>query len=70
MYAPIDGIAGIAPVQVGDLVTPSTAPHDVSQVDPIKVTFPISEREYLRFADRIKEHQANGPGSGRAGASS
>ena len=34
----------------------------------MKVTFPITEREYLRFADRIKEHQANGPGSGRAGA--
>src|SRR5207245_4871228 len=26
----------------------------------MKVTFPITEREYLRFADRIKEHQEKG----------
>jgi RND family efflux transporter MFP subunit len=58
--SPIDGIAGIAPVQVGDLVTPSTLLTTVSQVDPIKVDFPISEQEYLRHADRIKEHQAKG----------
>ncbi len=58
--SPIDGISGIAPVQVGDLVTPSTLLTTVSQVDPIKVDFPISEQEYLRHADRIKEHQAKG----------
>ena len=60
IYSPIEGIAGIAPVQVGDLVTPSTLLTTVSQVDPMKVTFPISEREYLRYADRIKEHQEKG----------
>ncbi len=59
VYAPIDGVAGIAPVQVGDLVTPSTPLTTISQLDPIKVTFPISEREYLRFADRIQQHQHN-----------
>jgi membrane fusion protein (multidrug efflux system) len=59
VYAPIDGVAGIAPVQVGDLVTPSTLLTTISQLDPIKVTFPISEREYLRFADRIQRHQQN-----------
>jgi RND family efflux transporter MFP subunit len=59
VYAPVDGIAGIASVQVGDLVTPTTLLTTVSQVDPIKVTFPISEREYLRFADRIRDHQRN-----------
>src|SRR5207244_7683205 len=32
----------------------------VSQLDPMKVTFPITEREYLRFADKIKEHQQRG----------
>jgi membrane fusion protein, multidrug efflux system len=32
----------------------------VSQVDPMKVTFPITEREYLRGADRIKERQEKG----------
>jgi len=60
VYAPIDGVAGIAPVQVGDLVTPSTLLTTISQLDPIKVTFPISEREYLRLADRIQAHQQNG----------
>jgi membrane fusion protein (multidrug efflux system) len=63
VFAPIDGVAGIAPVQVGDLVTPSTLLTTISQLDPIKVTFPISEREYLQFAGRIQEHQRNGPGA-------
>src|SRR5881409_1264425 len=60
VYSPIAGIAGIAPVQVGDLVTPSTVLTNVSQVDPMKVTFPITEREYLRYADRIREPQERG----------
>ena len=60
VYSPIEGIAGIAPVQVGNLVTPSTVLTNVSQVDPMKVTFPITEREYLRYADRIREHQEKG----------
>jgi RND family efflux transporter MFP subunit len=60
IYSPIEGIAGIAPVQVGDLVNTSTVLTTVSQVDPMKVTFPITEREYLRYADRIKEHQEKG----------
>jgi RND family efflux transporter MFP subunit len=47
----IDGIAGITSVQVGNLVGPSTALTSVSQVNPIKVYFPISEQEYLRMAD-------------------
>jgi RND family efflux transporter MFP subunit len=47
----VDGIAGIATVQVGNLVGPSTVLTSVSQVSPIKVYFPISEQEYLRMAD-------------------
>jgi RND family efflux transporter MFP subunit len=47
----VDGIAGINTVQVGNLVGPSTVLTAVSQVNPIKVYFPISEREYLRLAD-------------------
>ena len=46
----IDGIAGINTVQVGNLVGPSSALTAVSQVNPIKVYFPISEQEYLRMA--------------------
>ncbi len=47
----IDGIAGINTVQVGNLVGPSAVLTSVSQVNPIKVYFPISEQEYLRIAD-------------------
>ena len=51
--APIDGIAGISIAQIGDLIEANTLLTTVSRVDPIKVTFPISEREYLKFADRV-----------------
>jgi membrane fusion protein (multidrug efflux system) len=47
----IDGIAGITTVQVGNLVAQSTVLTAVSQVNPVKVYFPISEQEYLRMAD-------------------
>jgi RND family efflux transporter MFP subunit len=47
----VDGIAGITTVQVGNLVVQSTVLTAVSQVNPIKVYFPISEQEYLRMAD-------------------
>ena len=49
----IDGIAGIAQAQIGDLVSQSTLLTTVSTVDPIKVYFPVSEREYL---DYVREH--------------
>jgi membrane fusion protein (multidrug efflux system) len=44
----VDGVAGIAEVQMGNLVGPGARLTSVSQVDPIKVYFPISEQEYLR----------------------
>jgi membrane fusion protein (multidrug efflux system) len=44
----VDGIAGIAQVQLGNLVGPNSHLTSVSQVDPIKVYFPVSEQEYLR----------------------
>lgn len=49
----IPGIAGIATVQVGNLVGPSTVLTSVSEVNPIKVYFPITGDEYLRIADRV-----------------
>jgi membrane fusion protein (multidrug efflux system) len=55
--APITGIAGISAAQIGDLVTPATVLTTVSQVDPIKVQFPISEQQYLRFARRIRARE-------------
>jgi membrane fusion protein (multidrug efflux system) len=50
--SPITGIAGIAKAQIGDLLSPSmpTELTTVSNVDPIKVYFNISEREYLKLA--------------------
>ncbi|MGH7242137.1 MAG: efflux RND transporter periplasmic adaptor subunit [Phycisphaerales bacterium] len=51
----IDGVAGLANAQIGDLVGPSgmelTA---ISTVDPIKVYFVIGEREYLNWALQYK----------------
>jgi RND family efflux transporter MFP subunit len=44
----VDGVAGIAEVQMGNLVGPSVRLTSVSQVDPIKVYFQVSEQEYLR----------------------
>jgi membrane fusion protein, multidrug efflux system len=49
----IDGIAGIAQAQIGDLVGPTSLLTTVSTVDPIKVYFPVSERGYL---DYMKEN--------------
>jgi RND family efflux transporter MFP subunit len=51
----IDGIAGQAQTQVGNLVGPQTVLTSVSQVDPIKVFFPISEQEYLGLSKRARE---------------
>src|SRR5467141_2989479 len=54
LVAPIDGIAGQAQLQVGALVNPSSGPvTSVSTVDPIKVYFTVSEREYLDWNRRF-----------------
>jgi membrane fusion protein (multidrug efflux system) len=51
--SPIDGIAGIAKAQVGNLVGPAgDALTTVSTVDPIKVYFTLSEQEYLNNTRR------------------
>ena len=50
--APIDGIAGVAIAQVGNLVGPATGNlTTVSTVDPIKAYFEVSEQEYLNYPD-------------------
>lgn len=64
--SPIQGVSGVAISQIGNLVTPSTEMTAVSQLDPIKVIFPVSEQEYLRYAKaRAAEKNAQSP---RAGA--
>ncbi len=47
--SPISGVAGVAKVGVGDLMTPTTVMTTVSAVDPIYVDFSITEQDYLRF---------------------
>jgi len=51
--APIDGVAGFANNQVGDLVGPSTGPlTTVSQVDPIKAIVTAGEGPFTDFVSR------------------
>jgi len=53
IIAPIDGIAGIAQAQVGNLISAQSAPlTTVSTLDPVKVYFSLSEQEYLNFSRR------------------
>src|ERR1700730_11192240 len=55
LYSPIGGIAGTAEIQIGNLVSPvSNAVTTVSTLDPIKVTFAVSEQEYLRLTKQRK----------------
>ena len=50
LAAPIDGVAGIATAQVGDLVSPSTGTlTTVSQVNPIKATVNLGEHGFTEF---------------------
>ncbi len=48
LTSPIDGVAGVAATQVGNLVGSSgNAVTTVSTLDPIKANFTVSEQEYL-----------------------
>jgi membrane fusion protein (multidrug efflux system) len=57
IISPVEGIAGIAQAQVGDLVgtANSAVLTQVSTLDPMKVVFPVSEADYLAFAKRAQE---------------
>jgi RND family efflux transporter MFP subunit len=57
ILSPLDGIAGQAQAQIGDLVGTGTnsALTTVSQIDPIRCYFPISEQTYWEFANQLKE---------------
>ena len=63
--SPINGVAGAALVRVGNLVGQGqpTLLTTVSQTDPMRVVFSITEADYLRLANRP------GPGGGAAGGS-
>jgi membrane fusion protein (multidrug efflux system) len=53
--SPIDGIAGIALVRTGNLVGQDgpTLLTTVSQLDPIRVNFPLDEIDYVRYPERF-----------------
>lgn len=54
IISPIDGIAGLAKAQIGNLVGPGATEEltTVSTVNPIKVYFQVSEQEYIQAAQR------------------
>lgn len=59
--SPIDGIAGLSKAQLGNLVGPGSANAvltTVSQVDPIKAYIPLSEQQYLQFAQARQDGAA------------
>jgi membrane fusion protein (multidrug efflux system) len=60
--SPIAGVAGVANAQIGDLVGPTDPKPltSVSQLDPIRVSFPLAEREYIRFQQQINAVAAGG----------
>lgn len=55
VYSPVDGIAGVANSQIGDLVGTATKMTTVSQIDPIWAYFNISESLYLKAAPQISQ---------------
>ena len=54
ILSPIDGIAGMAKAQIGNLVGPGSTEEltTVSTVDPIKVYVSVSEQEYLKASEK------------------
>lgn len=57
IISPVDGIAGIAQAQIGDLVGSgaNTVLTSVSTLDPAKLIFPVSEADYLTASKRVEE---------------
>lgn len=62
--APFDGIAGVAQAQIGDLVGPGgkiAVLTQLSQVDPMKMNFSITEGQYLKAAALLAKLQNENP---------
>jgi membrane fusion protein (multidrug efflux system) len=57
--SPINGIAGIAKAQIGNLVGPGSVEEltTVSSIDPIKCYIAASEQEYMRAAEIARKMQ-------------
>src|SRR5262245_58599177 len=54
----VSGIAGVAHVQIGNLVGPNSVLTSVSQVDPIKAYFTVSEQVFIDFHRRFPTQQS------------
>jgi len=54
----VDGVAGIAQAQIGNLVSPGSVLTAVSQMDPIKAYFTVSENDYIDFHRRYPTEQS------------
>lgn len=58
--APFDGVVGVAQAQIGDLVGPggrTSILTQISQIDPMKMNFSITEAEYLQAAPLLAQLQ-------------
>jgi membrane fusion protein, multidrug efflux system len=57
LRSPLDGVAGVAAVRVGNLVGQDgpTLLTTVSQIDPMRVSFPVNERDYVSLQARFKQ---------------
>jgi membrane fusion protein, multidrug efflux system len=60
IYAPVDGIVGTTQVNIGNLVGQGTPTllTVMSQVEPTKVLFNASEGDYLRYAAKARQLEA------------
>lgn len=66
---PFAGVVGKAQAQIGDLVGPggsATVLTQISQMDPIKAVFSITESEYLQAAPLISHLMAMAPSARKA----
>ncbi|MFN2623738.1 MAG: efflux RND transporter periplasmic adaptor subunit [Chthoniobacterales bacterium] len=57
IHAPVDGIAGLVKVQVGDLISAGTILTTVTKVDPIKAYFTVSEQRFSEYSRRYADPQ-------------
>ncbi len=59
--SPLDGVAGLALVRVGNLVGQDgpTLLTTVSQTDPIRINFAVSEDDYVRHPERFRHLDAH-----------
>jgi membrane fusion protein (multidrug efflux system) len=60
VHAPLDGVAGLALVRVGNLVGQDgpTLLTTVSQTDPMRINFTLSEVDYVRHPERFQHMDA------------